>query len=51
MIAVGSRAAAYTFTIRPVMSRLKAAITAIRIVRKNFLGLNGWSWAVYPSKA
>src|SRR3989337_2774916 len=38
VIAVGSRAAAYTFTIRPVMSRLKAAITAIRIVRKNFFG-------------
>ena len=43
MIAVGSRAAAYMFTIRPVTSRLNAAIAAIRIVRKNFFGLNGWS--------
>ena len=51
MIAVGSMAAAYTFTIRPVTSRPKAAIATIRIVRKNFLGLNGWSCAVYPSNA
>jgi hypothetical protein len=43
VVAFGSRPAAYTFTIRPVTSRLKAAMKAIKTVLKNFLGLNGWS--------
>ena len=38
VIAVGSRAAAYTFTIRPAASKPRADKAAIRTVRKNFFG-------------
>jgi len=38
VIAVGSRAAAYTFTIRPAAPKPRADKAAIRIVRKNFFG-------------
>ena len=38
VIAVGSRAAAYTFTIRPAAPKPRADKAAIRIVGKNFFG-------------